>query len=261
MLSRTTLVIVPTPSETEVTATPSTAATATVAPTPSTTPAGSSNQDPTLSLVVGIVGIVGTLSAALVTQWLTARREDKKWQRDREQDEIRWRREAEKEDLRWERERAERREQWQREDESRWHKDRMSTYSHLLGIIHQWIYLARDASPNSNEPDERFKLDDVDRKNLADGCHAIGQAIAPVEFLAPVDVRWQAWRIYSESMRYLGLLMESVIDERTNATTAGESVPLLDEIQEWYDQMTRTVRKDLGIKEALVSRTQMEQKA
>jgi hypothetical protein len=96
-----------------------------------------------LTLLVAILGIAGTLTAAFVTQLLTSRRDDKQWKRqkqlqderfdrEREREEARWQREREQEETRWERERRERREQWEREDAARLHQDRMTVYSKLI---------------------------------------------------------------------------------------------------------------------------------
>jgi len=87
-----------------------------------------------LTLLVAVLGILGTLTAAFVTQWWTSKRDDKQWKRqkllqderfdrEREQEVARWEREREREAGRWERERQERREQWQREDSARLHQD------------------------------------------------------------------------------------------------------------------------------------------
>ena len=78
-------------------------------------------------LAVGALGVLGTLSAAIFAQVWSARREDRRWARERE---------AEKE--RWDREREERREQWRREDLARWLEERRNLYADLLLRIETW---------------------------------------------------------------------------------------------------------------------------
>ncbi|WP_433265460.1 hypothetical protein ACQPWR_00125 [Micromonospora vinacea] len=46
-------------------------------------------------IIVAALGVAGAVTAALLTQLLSKRREDERWQRDREEDRIRWQREKE----------------------------------------------------------------------------------------------------------------------------------------------------------------------
>jgi hypothetical protein len=72
-------------------------------------------------LVVAIVGVLGTLAAAVFSQiW------------SRRLDEHRWKREREAEELRWKREQDERAAQWEREDRARWIADRRDNYAAAL---------------------------------------------------------------------------------------------------------------------------------
>jgi hypothetical protein len=78
------------------------------------------------------LGILGTLLAAGVSQWVAWRREEVRWRRERGQDEKRWERELAREEARWNRERQERVEQWQREDHARLFQSRVVAYQSLL---------------------------------------------------------------------------------------------------------------------------------
>jgi hypothetical protein len=90
-----------------------------------------------LTSIVAILGIGGTLAAALLTQRMTTKREERKWERDRGQDERRWEKELEREQIRWERERLERREQWNRESEARLLGERAKVYKLVLARIEE----------------------------------------------------------------------------------------------------------------------------
>ncbi|MEV6300398.1 hypothetical protein AB0M02_13415 [Actinoplanes sp. NPDC051861] len=85
-----------------------------------------------LPLIIAAVGILGTLAASVLTQWMNSRRDTKQWVRQKQLQDERFEREREQEALRWERERGERREQWQREDTARLHQERLSAYQTLL---------------------------------------------------------------------------------------------------------------------------------
>jgi hypothetical protein len=66
-------------------------------------------------LVVAVVGVGGTLSASVVTQVLTRRRDEQRWSIERD----------------------ERTEQWRREDAARWLADRRAAYADLLTALHE----------------------------------------------------------------------------------------------------------------------------
>jgi hypothetical protein len=85
-----------------------------------------------LTLLVAVVGILGALAAAVITQWLTTRREEHKWQREREQDDHRWEQELAREEKRAERDRQERADQWKREDSARLYSARLTAYSAVV---------------------------------------------------------------------------------------------------------------------------------
>jgi hypothetical protein len=88
-------------------------------------------------LAVAVTGVLGTLSAAVFTQIWAARREDKRWIRDREVEEERW-----------QREKVERREQWRREDRARWLAERRNIYAeYLLGLDTWGVALSKEDGP------------------------------------------------------------------------------------------------------------------
>ena len=142
------------------------------------------------ALTLAIVGIAGTLLGALLTQWLTTRREERKWNREREQERVRWERERRRDDIRWERERAERREQWDREDAARWQRDQLSAYSELLAAIENWLSVASMSGPlqATTDLDEEWK--------------AIAEKVTSIELLVPEPIRAQARWLKANAHRF-----------------------------------------------------------
>jgi hypothetical protein len=128
--------------------------------------AAASQSGSNLTFIVAILGILGTLAATLVTQWLTGRRETVRWQRERDH-----------EALRWERERSERQEQWAREDANRWHGERLTAYSKLLVDADSWSRIVRHGVPSANE--EMGRLLELRRE--------IGRTMISVQLLTSSD--------------------------------------------------------------------------
>ena len=67
------------------------------------------------------------MGTAILTQRRTDRREDVRWQREREDRQEQW-----------QRERQDRQEQWQREDSLRWPQHRQAAYARLTTALFQW---------------------------------------------------------------------------------------------------------------------------
>ena len=159
---------------------------------PAHAPTAAASSSPSISgsaLALAIVGIVGTLLGALLTQWLTTRREDRKWKREREQDRVRWERERRRDDMRWERERAERREQWDREDAARWQRDQLAAYSDLLAAIENWLGVASRSGPLDPR---RTAITTGAAADLDDAWEAIDKKVSAIELLAPEPIRARA---------------------------------------------------------------------
>jgi hypothetical protein len=91
-------------------------------------------------IIVGLLGFAGVISAQLIA----GRREDR-----------RWRRELDREELRWERDRA-------RERENRSHEDRAAGYAELIGAIESLDFLifeSRQVVAAGSKPDEHLSTE------------------------------------------------------------------------------------------------------
>jgi hypothetical protein len=119
-------------------------------------------------LVIAVTGLTTTIAAAVLTQWHASRRED----------------------VRWERERQERHEEWQREDSLRWRQARLAAYARLTAAMYHWDNLLRDAR-DCRRQDARAELDMTEINRAA---WAATEALADVIFLCPVSVGDQARR-------------------------------------------------------------------
>jgi len=104
-------------------------------------------------LLVALLGVAGTLGAAIFTQVWSTRREDRRWRQEREVDERRW-----------QRERDDRREQWQREDDLRTQQQRREVYVDFLRSVAKWasvtntLVVARPDSAGPLAPEELDRL-------------------------------------------------------------------------------------------------------
>ncbi|MEU7800583.1 hypothetical protein AB0B10_15050 [Micromonospora arborensis] len=78
-------------------------------------------------LVVAALGVISTLGAALSTQILTTRRDERRWVLEREREQERWLRERE-----------DRAAQWQREDELRHRESREEMYARFMRALWNW---------------------------------------------------------------------------------------------------------------------------
>lgn len=213
---------------------PTLPSTSAVAPPPSPSPQRAA-QDSNPALVVAIVGIVGTLLAAVITQWLTGRRENRNWSRDQKQ-----------EALRWEREREERKEQWEREDAARWHENRMKTYSSFLSRMRDFLYHASLATPGSS-PDDNFSLNLEDAAGMTGACDSIRAELASIELLAPMEIQVHSWAFYAQSMKLAVTLHEEAASQRSRREAVTRVMPLLTDIERHYDMARSAIRRDLGL--------------
>ena len=82
-------------------------------------------------LVTAGVGLIAGIGAAMGTAILTQRRTDRR-------EDVRWQREREDRQEQWRRERQDRQEQWQREDSLRWLQHRQAAYARLTTALFQW---------------------------------------------------------------------------------------------------------------------------
>jgi hypothetical protein len=124
-----------------------------------------------LSLSLGLVAGLGAgLGAAVWTQRETRRRED----------------------VRWQRERDDRRDQWRREDELRWLQDRQQAYARLMAALYEWdrVLLSAVASrQNDLALNRRTELDTAERTQVS---KAAREALPLVQFMAPQTIRSRA---------------------------------------------------------------------
>jgi hypothetical protein len=115
-------------------------------------------------LTIAVVGLATTVGAGLLAQWQASRREDRRWDREREA----------------------RREDWHREDSHRWLQDRRQVYARFIIALDAWtseIGRARSAVAvgnveHYNEKTPEGKLDDLQQ--------ATEEMLAEVELMGPV---------------------------------------------------------------------------
>jgi hypothetical protein len=103
-------------------------------------------------LVVALLGVAGTLGAAMFSQIWSARREDRRWQQ-----------EQQAEQQRWQRQQQERREQWRREDLLHAGQRREDAYAHFLLAAAKWASTAYTLKAKADQATDRLNTDDLDR--------------------------------------------------------------------------------------------------
>ncbi|MGC4848385.1 hypothetical protein ACLQ3F_14195 [Micromonospora sp. DT15] len=127
-------------------------------------------------LLVAALGVTGTLGAAISTQFLTTRREDRRWNLERE-----------REQERWERERQDRAAQWQREDELRHREAREETYKQFMQTIWNWGRKAADIRQMIEAGEGHLFI--VDTDDLYDASVKAVGIMAELELSASAPVR------------------------------------------------------------------------
>jgi hypothetical protein len=140
---------------------------------------------------VGIAAAVLTAAAGVSGAWLQSRRDDKRWQRERERDESRWQREA-----------AER-------ITERWTDDRRSAHAALLSGTQAWLDIARRNS-SAAHPNGSGDLSALDVEEAA-----VRAALTQVELLASNEVVSLAHKLFQEVLqggRSNWLLLTAIAD-------------------------------------------------
>jgi hypothetical protein len=161
--------------------------------------------------IVAILGIAGTLTAAVLTQWLTARREDRRWTR----------------------EQADRARQRKREDASRWERDRFSLYSKLLLDIDAWRRAAQVGRPRS----------DLERERIGELQSEVGRGVYAAHLLGSSSVIEISTKIW---MRVVGV--GSYLDtEPEDSEAIARAVGIVETLR--FD-LEKLMRSELGITDA-----------
>lgn len=81
-----------------------------------------------VTIMLGVLTVVGTVGGAWGGQWIAARRDDQRWEREAKREDLRWQRESERQSV-------------QRDHEARlhWRDERLKTYSLALAAIDTWL--------------------------------------------------------------------------------------------------------------------------
>lgn len=82
-----------------------------------------------VTIILGVLAVLGTVGGAWGGQWIAARRDDKRWKRELDREEIRWERERERERV-----------QLERDIRSQWRSDRLDAYVDALRKFDFWSH-------------------------------------------------------------------------------------------------------------------------
>ncbi|WP_139131865.1 hypothetical protein [Micromonospora chersina] len=216
----------PTPPATTGTS-PTVGATTSVPSSPPERPPGTTDT-PTAALI----GLVGVVVGALLTQLFAVWREKRQWARQVEHD-----------NQRWEQEREERKEQWAREDESRWHQERLAAYSTLLGATERWMTVAERAKPNALAGKATVARDDL--RQLEPLARKIQDAEVNLQLLAPDWVLGRIHGLYFLAATYA--LEYADLGDRTPEENEFSADEFLEAIFRKKEAIRELIRKDLLI--------------
>ncbi|MGW5559379.1 hypothetical protein ACWER9_19420 [Micromonospora sp. NPDC003944] len=180
-------------------------------------------------LLVAVLGVTGTLGAAISTQFLTTRREDRRWNLERQ-----------REQERWERERQDRAAQWQREDELRHRESREETYKQFMQTIWNWGRRAADIRQMIEAGEGHLFIIDTDELYDA-SVRAVG-IMAELELSASAPVR--------DSARECCDLMSRFVSEVVAVLPISEGAVGLDVPVELHDSYKVVARKTVELMRA-----------
>jgi hypothetical protein len=134
----------------------------------------------TVSLSTVSISVAAALAGGLAAAVWTQRRTDRR------------------EDVRWQRERDDRQAQWRREDQLRWLQDRQQAYARLMAALYEWdqVLLSSIASRHNDVAlKRRTELDTAERIRAS---RVAREALPLVQFMAPQTVRSQARRAITD---------------------------------------------------------------
>jgi FtsZ-interacting cell division protein ZipA len=182
------------------------------------------------------VGAGAALVVGILTQWWTDRRDNQRWEREREDRRMQW-----------EREREDRREQWQREDSLRWLQDRQQAYAQFLSAHDEWdtTLSAARASRNTDIGPDMGMRPELDSTKIAQARMAARRLLPLLEFMAPKQTRELARSAVTTrtafQLRYL----------TTDVTDVAKMDAGWAQVRESTSSLLKAMRNDLGVEIAL----------
>lgn len=184
-------------------------------------------------LATAFVAVTGTLSAAVITQMLAARRE--KWQ---------WSRRIEQDAERWECEKEERREQWEREDGARWHAERLASYTIFCVSMEQWMTLAKRRSTN-----ETAGLLPASEKELDTAADELLSTLISIELIASPTVTRMARSLHVEAVSFAATFAGRSIGRYAQEQIAHRVGEYLNGMWSGYRDLQSAMRKHIDVSE------------
>jgi hypothetical protein len=170
-------------------------------------------------IAVGLFGLLGALGAQLIN----ARREDR-----------RWRREVEQEELRWQRERT-------KHLEDRSLEGRIQAYTEMIGLLESWRWTLYPAK--RRVLDEHGQLDDAMRTELQQIRALANKSLGPINLHGPNEIRLRMRAAVVSAADFTSELLANAPDEDGLRARWKESTAS-------YYEMRNSMRRDLGVDSA-----------
>ncbi|MEU7834520.1 MULTISPECIES: hypothetical protein [unclassified Nonomuraea] len=165
-------------------------------------------------IAVAVLGILGVLAG----QFLSFRREDRRWQREVEREELRWNRDQE------------------RDVEAHWRDERFEAYVRLTQVLGRWEPLLYE------EVENMLRGNPVSEENL--------EAMSPMEreadeVMARVSLLGSS-KVYNTCMEVVDFYRFTMYELRARKLVPGNQHPQ-DVVVDSYHEVVDTVRGDLGL--------------
>ncbi|XVV00759.1 hypothetical protein ACQPW3_25425 [Actinosynnema sp. CA-248983] len=181
-----------------------------------------------MTIMLGVLAVVGTVGGALGGQMIATRREDRRWAR-----------EAGREDLRWQRERQREQERFAHEARLHWREQRLTTYSAFIAAFDASMDPIVEAAV---EVPAIGRVTDDKLYEAQAAVRALTDAYASVDVLASVDVRLVAYQLVRAAWHVVDDIRRGNDD-----SDRAEDESLVVRLRETRSRLLDVIREELAI--------------
>lgn len=201
-----------------------------------------------VTIMLGVLAVVGTVGGAWGGQIIAARRDDRRWEREQQREDLRWKRDREREHERLDVERD--RDEVRRTHDSRieWRLQRFEVCSAFVTALDRCEPTYYDRVAFQDDPLEISRRDEL-RQESWEHLNELAPALVQVEFLATKHVAEEARRL-----QRLATTLSRVMYPRRPypsntdpATVKGSFLKALAELENARKDFMSTVKVELGL--------------
>lgn len=187
------------------------------------------------SVIAATFGIVGLLMG----QWVSSRRDDRRWYREQERDQKRWTQERELTESRWDRERELQMTRLKREAQMEWRTHRIEYYTAFIDAIAAFTgFYEKSIMPGYN-PDAAITIEQYE---------ALRSAEATIEIAGSNDARDIARKIVQDtfSMKFIPVLLAITTEEQEADDYRNQYITRISEIRDLRRRFVEAIRLELA---------------